>query len=95
MVSALIARKRQNDSEREHTAQGTVVTSPKLYINLMGERGLTALDPSWLNIERPDNTGFRGLTCHALITADCRREKWSSEGITTSEVRHSFGCQTG
>jgi len=91
MVSALIARKRQNDSEREHTAQGTAVTSPKLYINLMGERGLTALDPSWLNIERPDNTGFRGLTCHALITADCRREKWSSEGITTSEINRDTG----
>ena len=35
----------------------------------LGQVGLALLDPAWLNIEAPDATGFRGLTCSALVLA--------------------------
>ena len=38
-------------------------------------------DPAWLGIEEPDARGFCGLTCAALVLAECVPYSFKEEGF--------------
>ena len=53
---------------------------PKIYRNLRGRNSLVQNEPAWDAIEKPDATGFRGLTCAALVTASCKTDRFAETG---------------
>ena len=62
-------------------AQAQNYQTPKpLYTHLTGPSGLTLVDAKFGSLETPDSTGFRGLTCTALVTADCDAARFSEGG---------------
>ena len=52
----------------------------RLYTHLEGRDGLSLSEPGWLDLLTPDETGFRGHTCNALVTADCEPARMGPEG---------------
>jgi len=54
--------------------------APKLYTHLTGRSSLSSNEPNWEYILIPDQTGFRGLTSSALVTADCDPNRMELDG---------------
>ena len=52
-----------------------------LYCNFSGSHGLCTLDPSWSKLLEPDHTGFRGLTCSAIVKCTCRPAQFAEGGF--------------
>ena len=52
-----------------------------LYSNLRGSHGLESLDPAWTSLLEPDHTGFRGLTCVAVVRCTCRPAQFAAGGF--------------
>ena len=60
-IMAPVPESRPEDAERGEDHPG------RYYRNLTGIGSLVADDPQWEKIEVPDETGFRGLTTHAIL----------------------------
>jgi hypothetical protein len=63
-------------------------TSPRMFrplrdnINRVGKGGsLVSQDPAWDELEEPDSTGFRGLTCSALVWGATNASSFSEHGF--------------
>ena len=56
---------------------------PKVYAPLSGRSwGLITSDPGWHDIERPDQTGFCGLTSSAVTIVECNPRCFSPKGFS-------------
>lgn len=65
----------------EHLAQvNRGVHAPAIYKHLKGMYSLSTSDAQWEHIETPDQTGFKGLTCTALVTGNCLPDSFSESG---------------
>ena len=54
---------------------------PPLYCHLHGgQASLTSDDLGWAALEQPDRTGFRGLTCSALVLGTCFPNQFTETG---------------
>ena len=54
---------------------------PMLYCHLQGPAGLAEDDDGWLQLLKPDSTGFQGLTSRGLVTGTDIAENFTTDGF--------------
>ena len=52
------------------------------------KQALEADDPGWAMLETPDRTGFRGLTCSALVLGTCFPGQFTRDGYRFGVAKH-------
>jgi hypothetical protein len=61
----------------------TSASYPPFFWHLRGPQSLVEDDPAWASLEVPDPTGFRGLTCSALVLVERVPHSFTDQGFRT------------
>ena len=69
------------DPSSADTPRRRAILPPKMYQILRGDHSLVDGDPAWAKIEKPDRTGFCGLTSDSLVLGTCRPEAFMEGGF--------------